>query len=205
MRAAMMDSEDARAAGAIMGAAKAGGAPARPADIETATIRAAARGDQSAFERLYRAHAGRIYGLCLRLTGHRETAEDCVQETFVSAWRGLARFEARSAFSTWLHRIAVNTVLARHRARGGVIESTGEEAIELQRHAGEDTPPIDVEAAIAALPPGARHVLVMVGLYGFSHEEAADSLGIAVGTSKAQFHRARRLLASRLGLAPEGP
>ena len=172
---------------------------------EREAIAAAAGGSQSAFEQLYRSHAGRIYGLCLRLTGHRETAEDCVQETFVSAWRGLARFEARCAFATWLHRIAVNTVMARQRGRAAALESTSDaSAGELDRRASEEAPPLDLEAAIAALPEGARHVLVLAGLYGYSHEEAADALGIAVGTSKAQLHRARRMLAARLDLSLEG-
>jgi RNA polymerase sigma factor (sigma-70 family) len=100
---------------------------------ERKAIAAAAGGSHSAFEQLYRRHAGRIYGLCLRLTGHRETAEDCVQETFVSAWRGLARFEARSAFATWLHRIAVNTVMARHRVRMATLESTTDASAEATR------------------------------------------------------------------------
>ena len=201
LAAAMSDFSDAQPT-----ASKGSEDPAagKAVNIETAVVAAAARGDHSAFERLYRTHVGRIHGLCLRLTGHRETAEDCVQETFVSAWRGLSKFEARSAFATWLHRIAVNTVLARHRSRPPAVELSTEESIEFERRGSEDTPPLDLEAAIAALPAGARHVLVLVGLYGFSHEEAAGALGIAIGTSKAQFHRARQLLASRLDLALEG-
>src|SRR6202790_3828075 len=78
-------------------------------------IAAAAGGDLAAFEHLYRQFSPRIYGLCLRLTGQREAAEDCTQESFVAAWRALAGFEQRSRFSTWLHRIAVHTVLARRR------------------------------------------------------------------------------------------
>jgi RNA polymerase sigma-70 factor, ECF subfamily len=167
-------------------------------------VEAAARGDRRAFERLYRRHAGRVHALCLRLAGHRETAEDCVQEAFVSAWRALPTFQSRSRFSTWLHRIAVNTVLARHRGLAARLESlAGDDAEFLDRRSVEDLPAIDLEAAIAALPDGARHVLVLVGLYGFSHEEASSELGIAVGTSKAQLHRARQLLAARLGLAVE--
>jgi RNA polymerase sigma-70 factor, ECF subfamily len=171
---------------------------------ETSVVAAAAAGDRHAFERLYRSHVGRVHGLCLRLTGHRETAEDCVQDTFVSAWRGLANFQARSAFATWLHRIAVNAVLSRHRGLAQALESTVDvDPSSLDRHGADDTPALDLEAAIAALPDGARHVLVLVGLYGFSHEEAAGSLGIAIGTSKAQLHRARQILAARLDLVSE--
>jgi RNA polymerase sigma-70 factor (ECF subfamily) len=179
-------------------------AAALEAADELAAISAAARGDRGAFEYLYRRHVGKVNRLCLRLTGNRETAEDCVQDAFVSAWRALPSFEVRSAFSTWLHRIAVNAVLSRRRGLANSLESTTEaDVTELDRRVNVDTPPLDVEAAIAALPSGARHVLVLVGLYGFSHDEAAKELGIAVGTSKAQLHRARQLLAARLDLSPE--
>lgn len=174
---------------------------ARDSAAERATVAAAARGDQRAFESLYRRHAPRIHGLCLRLTGHRETAEDCTQEAFVSAWRALPGFETRSAFGTWLHRIAVNTVLARGRGLAAKLEHTVDGDLgDLDRRSAETLPALDVESAIGALPDGARHVLVLVGLYGFSHEECAEALGIAPGTSKAQLHRARGLLAARLGL-----
>ncbi len=112
-----------------------------------------------------------------------------MQETFIQAWRALPRFQSRSRFSTWLHRIAVNTVLARRRSLGSATQTGPLEPI-----ACDQTPPLDVEAAIAALPQGARDVLVLVGVYGYSHEEAAALLQIAVGTSKAQLHRARQLL-----------
>jgi RNA polymerase sigma-70 factor (ECF subfamily) len=179
-------------------------AAAREAADEASAIAAAARGDRQAFERLYRRHVGRVNRLCLRLTGHRETAEDCVQDAFVSAWRALPSFQTRSTFSTWLHRIAVNAVLARRRGLAQALETTVDADIaELDRRISTDTPALDVEAAVSSLPDGARHVLVLVGIYGFSHEEAARELGIAVGTSKAQLHRARRLLSARLDLPEE--
>jgi len=168
-----------------------------PADL----IAAAAGGDLCAFEQLYRQFAPRVYALCLRLTGQREAAEDCTQESFVAAWRALAGFERRSRFSTWLHRIAVHTVLARR--RGLRIEyEVAEPAAGLPEvvDPGAEAPPLDVERAIGALPEGARHVLVLVGIYGFSHAEAAQILGVAEGTCKAQLHRARGLLAAALGL-----
>jgi RNA polymerase sigma-70 factor, ECF subfamily len=170
---------------------------AEPAEL----ITAAAGGDLAAFERLYRQFAPRVYGLCLRLTGQREAAEDCTQESFVAAWRALAGFERRSRFSTWLHRIAVHTVLARRRGLRTVYE-VPEPASGLPDVAdpGGDGPPLDLERAIAELPEGARHVLVLVGIYGYSHAEAAHALGLAEGTCKAQLHRARGLLAAALGL-----
>ena len=183
---------------------------ARQAAEERRLVESAARGSTEAFESLYRRHAGKVHGLCLRMTGHRETAEDCVQEAFVQAWRHLPRFEARSSFGTWLHRIAVNAVLAQARRRQ---ERVGTEASIEDELAGSladggsgDTgAEIDVEAAIASLPPGARHVLVLAGVYGYSHEETASMLGVAVGTCKAQLHRARQLLGQRLGAVEGAP
>jgi RNA polymerase sigma-70 factor (ECF subfamily) len=162
-----------------------------------------AQGGIRAFEALYREHVGAVYGLCLRLTGSRELAEDCTQETFLAAWRALPKFQARSALGTWLHRIAVNTVLARGRGLAARLAAVADTADEdsLHRHGGSDTaPPLDLERAIAALPDGARHVLVLVGIYGYDHEEAAQLLGLMAGTCRAHLHRARQLLKQRLGL-----
>jgi RNA polymerase sigma-70 factor (ECF subfamily) len=164
-------------------------------------IAAAANGDVRAFERLYALYAPTIYGLCLRLTGQRESAEDCTQEAFVAAWRALGRFERRSLFSTWLQRIAIRTVLARRRGlrvRNEVAEPSA--GLPELADPGAGAPALDVERAIAALPEGARHVLVLVGIYGYSHAEAAQTLGVAEGTCKAQLHRARSLLTAALGL-----
>lgn len=167
------------------------------------TARARA-GDTAAFERLYRAHAGCVYGLCLRMTGDVQAAEDLTQETFVNAWRSLNAFEGRSGLGTWLHRIAVNAVLGRARSPQGRGEQslTDEEGEDREFASPEPTDPatpLDLERLIATLPEGARNVLVLYGVYGYSHEETADLLGVAVGTCKAQLHRARRLLRERMG------
>ena len=158
------------------------------------------------FEDLYRTHVGQVYGLCLRLTGQPALAEDCTQECFISAWRALPSFEGRSQMSTWLHRIAVNTVLAHRRRRpGDAMKEAGmldDDAAQVPDHT-EASGTVDVEAALDRLPPGARDVVVLVGVYGHSHEEAARMLGIATGTSKAQLHRGRKLLAQQLGIALE--
>jgi RNA polymerase sigma-70 factor, ECF subfamily len=164
----------------------------------------ACRGDEAAFEALYRQHVGRVYGLCLRMTGQAESAEDLTQDTFVNAWRSLPGYEGRSSFSTWLHRIAVNAVLARRRSPQGRNEiSMTDEQGEQMEYAGEpamdEATPIDIERAIAALPPGARDIVVLHGIYGYSHEEAAEMLGVAVGTCKAQLHRARHLMRAQMG------
>jgi RNA polymerase sigma-70 factor (ECF subfamily) len=158
------------------------------------------------FEDLYRAHLGQVYGLCLRLTGQPALAEDCTQECFIAAWRALPGFEGRSQLSTWLHRIAVNTVLAQRRRRpsDAMREADGmDEVAEQVAGADEASGTVDIEAALDRLPQGARDVVVLVGVYGHSHEEAAHMLGIATGTSKAQLHRGRRLLAQQLGIAME--
>ena len=177
---------------------------AREAAEERRLVAAAVDGSVPAFEDLYRRHVARIHALCLRMTGNVATAEDCTQEAFVQAWKHLPRFETRSAFGTWLHRIAVNAVLQQARRRRellGVEDSVEREVADVMvDHAASDPARgRDLETAIASLPRGARHVLVLVGVYGHSHEEAAGMLGIAVGTCKAQLHRARALLGARLG------
>lgn len=178
---------------------------------DAALVTAARGGDMRAFERLYRLHSSRVMGVCLRMTRRRDVAEDCVQQTFIRAWRNLAAFEGRSAFGTWLHRIAVNEVLTYARNHGTRVEASdvniddaaGEEAA-MELAAGPNAldagDVMDVEQALAMLPEGARHVVVLQAVYGYSHEEVADMLGIAVGTCKAQLHRGRRLLRERMGL-----
>ena len=176
---------------------------ARQAADEPRLVAAAVAGSTAAFETLYRLHAARVHGLCLRMTAQRETAEDCTQEAFMQAWRNLPRFEVRSSFGTWLHRIAVNAVLAQKRRRTELLgaEASAEEAVAETLADATATDPgaqRDLEAAIAGLPQGARHVLVLAGMYGYSHDETSAMLGIAVGTCKAQLHRARQLLNARM-------
>jgi RNA polymerase sigma-70 factor, ECF subfamily len=178
-------------------------------DWEAALVERARNGDMRAFERLYRDHIGSVYGLSLRLTRDPTNAEDCAQEAFVNAWRALSRFEARSSFATWLHRIAVNVALSRRRKAGAQLETPLEPTHPDEDFAGSleewtlDTPVEvdDIESAIGTLPEGARDALVLCGIYGYSHGEAARMLGIAEGTCKAQLHRARALL--RVRLEPE--
>ncbi|MGB5591229.1 MAG: RNA polymerase sigma factor [Gammaproteobacteria bacterium] len=170
---------------------------------EALLVRRARIGDLAAFEALYRIHQGRIYALCLRMSGSRDRAEDCMQEAFVQAWRRLPDFEGRSAFGTWLYRIAVNQVLTLQRKEGRSPDFL--EIVDDLVAPGEDRPgsrdtglAMDLEQAIASLPDGARNVFVLNAVHGYSHIEAAEMLGVAVGTCKAQLHRARRLLAERL-------
>jgi len=171
-------------------------------DWEGALVQRACAGDVRAFERLYREHVGRVYGLCLRMTRDPAMAEDCTQETFINAWKALARFETRSPLATWLHRIAVNAALAKRR-KAAPVESPLEDDEETVESDWTLETPLEVneiEAAIERLPDGARDVLVLHAIYGYSHIEAAEMLGVAEGTCKAQLHRARSLLRERLGV-----
>ncbi len=162
----------------------------------------AARGDVGAFEELYRLNVGRTYALCLRMSGNPGLAEEMVQETFVRAWQKVGSFRGASAFSTWLHRVAVNVVLGHQRTtdrRVARIAAPLEEAVPERTdptpHPGET---IDLERAIGGLPEGARTVFILHDVEGFRHHEISGLTGIAVGTSKAQLHRARKLLRKAL-------
>ena len=170
-----------------------------------ALVRAAGRGDSRAFEALYRRHSRRVYAVVWRLSGGNVArAEDLAQEAFIRAWQALPNFRFESAFSTWLHRLAVNTALMEIRSRsGGEDRETDDSAFDtFASHdtAGQRTcEQIDLERAVATLPERARAVLVLYDVEGWKHEEIALELGMAVGTSKAQLHRARNLLRTRLG------
>jgi len=170
-------------------------------------VAAARRGDMRAFESLYKMHCAKVMGLCMRMTRQREVAEDCVQQTFIKAWRSLGAFEGRSAFGTWIHSIAVHVVLGHLRSQKPWLTTSmstddDEESSRFEEMQEEDTGQvIDVERALLTLPEGARCVVVLQAIYGYSHEEVAGMLGIAVGTCKAQLHRARHLLRTRLDFA----
>jgi len=166
----------------------------------TDLIHRAQQGDRAAFEVLYRAHVGRVYALCLRLTADAAQAEERTQDAFVRAWERLATFRGESAFSSWLYRLTVNEVLLGRRAerrREQRIVTTDDPAA-LERPRAEAGIALDLERAVAALPPGAREVFVLHDVEGYRHEEIAELTGIAVGTSKAQLFRARRLLREAL-------
>jgi len=163
-------------------------------------IARAQRSDAGAFEQLYRMHVDRVYGLCLRMTGNASEAEDCVQEAFIQAWNKLDLFRGDSAFSTWLHRIAVNAVLGRMRKSKREQDRmyAAMEQAPAPLSTGDSGDMRDLSEAVNRLPEGARHVFVLYAVYGYSHEETGAMLDIAPGTSKAQLHRARRLLAQQL-------
>ena len=175
------------------------------ADAEPQLIARAQGGDESAFAALYNAHKRRVYSLCLRMTGNTAEAEDLSQEAFLQLFRKISTFRGESAFSTWLHRLAVNVVLMHLRKKGlqqisldEVDTSHGEP---VKRDYGNDdrrllgsVDRISLARAIEELPPGYRTVFVLHDLEGYEHNEIATIMECSVGNSKSQLHKARMKL-----------
>lgn len=176
--------------------------PAHAGANDTDDVRAAAAGDRRAFQRLYRLHVGRIHGAVYRLAGYDHArAEDLTQDAFIRAWQKLPDFRHESAFGTWLYRLAVNVALMDIRARGAdpvsmVDDDHLPDRSETPFCAAERE---ELERAIGRLPPRARAVLVLHDIEGWRHEDIGSEMGMAIGTSKAQLHRARGLLRKALG------
>jgi len=162
---------------------------------------AAARGDRTAFERLYRAHMQRVLSICMRMVTDRSKAEELTQDVFVRVWQKLPTFRGDAQVSTWLHRVTVNVVLTNRKSdnAGKNRAVNDDDAIELTPGRGAFVGErLDLEAAIAGLPRGARQIFVLHDVEGFTHEEIGEQLGISAGGSKAQLHRARMLLRQAL-------
>lgn len=174
-----------------------------PSPVAEILVARAREGDTRAFEDLYRAHHRRIYALALRMTGDVGRAEEVTQEAFVQAWESLPGFRGESSFGTWLHGLTVHVALRHERTerrREARIETTDDlsaYAAEVRRALPETS--IALERAVAALPDGARRVLVLHDIEGYRYEEIARLLGIALGTVKAQLHRARKLIMETVG------
>lgn len=168
-------------------------------------MRQAQAGDLSAFERLYRENERKVYGLCFRMSSDPSLAEELTQDVFVRAWEKLGSFRGESAFSSWLYPLAVNVALSERRSRrrrtARVMTTDDLTPFDTPRPGRQPGPEagFDLEKAMAALPPGARAVFVLHDVEGYRHEEIAALLGMAEGTSKAQLHRARKLLREALG------
>jgi RNA polymerase sigma-70 factor, ECF subfamily len=171
----------------------------------TQVIRSAQNGDRQAFYLLYQQHISRVYAVCWRLLGDAQKAEDACQEIFIKVWQRLPEFNGDSTLTTWLHTIATRTAIDvwRQDKRLRFIDSD-----ELNNSADalqDDTPPAspgqarDLELAIQRLPAQAKAVFVLFALEGYQHNEIANLLDIAEGSSKAQYHRARQLLRGFLG------
>ena len=171
---------------------------------ESKVIRLAQRGDEGAFERLYRLHSARVYALCMRMLRNPDEAEDSTQEVFLHVFRKIQGFRGASAFSTWLHRVAVNTVLMRIRgsklAKSALVESAegnGESGM-LPRELGVPDLRLEgyidrvaLEDAIKQLPPRCKLMFVLYDIQGYAHSEIAKQLGCSVGNAKSQLHKAR--------------
>ena len=173
-----------------------------PVEDEKDIVRRAQARDVRAFEWLYRMHVRRVYAICLRMSANVTRAEELTQKTFLTVWEKLPLFRGESAFTSWLHRVAVNAVLTDLRAeqrRTRRVFGTEDPSV---FETPSSTPPagvrLDLDQAIAALPPQARAVFVLHDVEGWQHDEIAAQLGVAIGTTKAQLHRARKLLQEAL-------
>jgi len=176
---------------------------AAQSEDEPALVARARDGDSRSFEQLYRRNVDRVYGLCIRLChGDRAKAEQATQDAFVRAWEKLGSFRGDAQFGTWLHRITVNVVLGEHRLLQRWTTFEDAEAAgpreELSAEPADTGLERDLERALSRLPKGARTVLWLHDVEGYLHEEIAELTGIAVGTSKAQLHRARKLMKEHL-------
>jgi RNA polymerase sigma-70 factor (ECF subfamily) len=185
-----------------------GSAAARAADV--ALARRVACGDEAAFEEVYRIHHRRVYGLCLRMTQNVAEAEDITQEVFILLHRKAGSFRGESQFNTWLYRLTVNQVLMRFRkskarredALDGVEARPGETFGAGRPNTSQLTDRIALDSALAQLPPGYRAAFILHDVEGYEHEEVAQILGCAVGTSKSQLHKARVKLRKILARRP---
>lgn len=170
------------------------------ADPDAVDAALAASGDVHAFERLYHGHVARIHSLARRMVGAEE-ADEATQDAFVRTWEKLSTFRGEAAFGTWLHRLAINVMLARRgslrRRRQRITD--GEGIVDrAEAHGSSPELRLDFETAISRLPDGAREVFLLHDVEGFKHHEIGELLGIAPGTSKAQLHRARMALRQHL-------
>lgn len=171
---------------------------------DSEAIRLAQQGDPAAFEILYRRHSRRVFGVCLRMTGNQSEAEDLTQETFLTIFRKIQSFRGESAFATWVHRVAVNTVLMRLRKKNVACDSLDEpnerdeEEFKAPLQLGErdlqlsgTIDRINLERAINQLAPGSRAMFMLHDVEGYRHNEIAEIAGCSVGNSKSQLHKAR--------------
>ena len=167
-------------------------------DSELTLIAQAQQRNQMAFKRLYEKYLGKVYALCLRMTGNRQLAEEAAQEVFIQVWRKIDTFAGDSSFSTWLHSLTANTTISYMRKQKNwlqrMVHSDNYDEMAQQLPAGAATDEDHLQACLARLPERARMVFVLHAIEGYRQEEIATTLGIAVGTVKAQFHRARELM-----------
>ncbi len=178
-------------------------------------IKRAQEGDSDAFGALFQAHRSRIYSVCLRMTSNAAEAEDLTQDSFLQAFRKIAKFRGDSAFSTWLHRIAVNTVLMHFRKKPQCQVSLDEpysngdgaklryEQGTRDRNLAGCIDRVTLVRAMAQLPPGYRTIFLLHEVEGYEHQEIAEMLGCTVGNSKSQLYKAKLRFRELLALSPE--
>lgn len=166
---------------------------------ESALIQRSQNGDHQAFEELYRENAAKVNGLCLRLCGQRELAEDLTQEAFVRAWQKLDSFRGDSAFSSWLYRLTSNVVIGylRQQAKWKMVSFDMFKHESILGTAELQTGQADIAKALHRLPDQARVVIILHEYLGYQHNEIAELTGMAVGTSKSHLHRAKITLKQR--------
>jgi RNA polymerase sigma-70 factor (ECF subfamily) len=170
------------------------------ANVDAVDVALAASGDATAFERLYHRHVPRVHSLARRMLDY-DLADEVTQDVFVRAWQKLHTFRGEAAFGTWLHRLAINVILARRGNLGQQRQRFVDSDMPLEMMAGRAVEPgvgVDLERAMSRLPEGARQVFVLHDVEGYRHEEIATMLGLAEGTSKSQLHRARMALRQHL-------
>jgi RNA polymerase sigma-70 factor (ECF subfamily) len=169
---------------------------------ERGLVDRAKAGEMAAFEELYRRNVGRVFALCMRMAGDASLAEELAQDVFVRAWERLGTFRGDSAFSSWLHPLTVNVALSERRARrrrtSRFVTTDDLTPFEKPTKIAGPEEGLDLEKALATLPPGARSVFVLHDVEGYRHQEIAELTGVAEGTSKAQLHRARRMMREAL-------
>ncbi len=176
---------------------------------DAALVTRVLRGDAAAFEEIYQRHSSRVYTLASRLTGSMADGEDLLQEIFLLVHRKLATFKGEAALGTWIYRLATNCCLdfvrsRQHREREAT-DSLEESLTPVRATGGLRVERLDLERAMARLPPGYRAAFVLHDVEGFEHHEVAEILGIAEGTSKSQVHKARLRLRELLAAtAPSG-
>ena len=167
------------------------------------TIRLAQQGDQKAFHQLYLLHHKQVFALCWRMLADKNSAEDVCQEVFVQLWQKIKNFRGDSKFSTWLHSVASNIVLSHLRKNKNWLQrvfSIEEQTVHenSDNSLQQDDELNSLDRHIQQLPERARIVFVLFAVEGYRHEEIANMMNIAVGSSKAQYHRARSLLKASL-------
>lgn len=178
--------------------------------VDADLVRRAMEGDESAFADLFHAHKGKIYSLCLRMTSNTAEAEDLTQDAFLQVFRKLATFRGDSALSTWLYRVAVNTVLMHFRKKGlrqvSLDEPTSKEAGAPKREHGKidgrlstSVDRIALTRAMKELPAGYRMIFLLHEVKGYEHHEIARLLRCSVGNSKSQLHKAKMRMRELLG------